>query len=271
MATVKISSDNTALLSALSGTPADGDTVYIDRYATDFASADLSAYDLALVELSRGYRGRIASGAGGARLKLVCNRTSTGIFRNRSNSPRVELISTSSAGVIYNIVQSAEGGVLQVDTCDNEKMHALKGTLLAESGADVNKAYCYPGASLLLRAAAYTVGNLYALGGVCNVQRDLTNADIAGNSEVTFEHANVSPSGTTNLWSGKLKIIESGIVSQLNAYSGVIDLTDLRNPVTFSNRTATPAVTILLSRNTPTVTWSATADLDSGPVTVYVD
>lgn len=262
MATVTIQSTDTDLLTALGGTTADGDSVYIDRYSVNYTGADLSgsSRDLALVEVTPGYAGLIGSGAGGAQIKCVCNRTSTGIFRNRSRSGRIELISTSAAGVIYNVVNDPEtGGVLDVNTCAVENLYAIGGSTYVQSACDMEQAYCYPGAYLKLAYATYILDYVYGRGGKMVIERDFAAADIEGDCEATINDVRVTP-GTSITMKGGLAIIKRmGPCQLLNGGSGMVDFTQLETPVAFNNRLCEPGVILKFTRKTYSlVTFTAT-------------
>lgn len=275
MADRTIQSTDTTLLTALGGTTADGDNVYIDRYSVNYADADLSASsrDLALVELTTGYGGSIAAGAGGGQLKVVCNRTSTGILRNRSKSPRIEVISTSSAGVIYNVVNDPEsGGVLDLNTCATENAFAVSGTMNVQSGCDLEQAYCYPGAVMNLRYATYILDYIYGRGGKLVIERDFAAMDVEGGCEANINDTRVTPATGIVMKGGLLVVRRMGLCAALSGGSGMVDFTGLETPVTITARACEPGVTLKFTdRSYGLVTFTGTSgDLAGGPKIVKV-
>ena len=275
MADKTIQDTNTTLLTALGGSTADGDNVYIDRYGVQYADADLSgsSRDLALVEITPGFTGKISAGTGG-QLKVVCNRTSTGILRNRSRSQRIEAISTSSAGIIYNVINDPESnGELNLNTCATENAYAVTGTLTCESGVDLEQAYCYSGGVLNLRYATYVLDYVYARGGKVLIERDFVSCDVEGDAEVTINDTRVTPATAINLKGGTLVVKRMGTCALIAGGAGVIDFTSLETPVTISARSCEPGVTIKhTKRSYSLVTWTATAgDTAGGPTLEFVD
>jgi hypothetical protein len=268
MATHKSTTSSTSLLTHLGvalGGIADGDTVRLNKFADRFATdTDLSTKDLLLFHMASEWEGR-AQADGGAGFTLVCNRTSTGKVVNESKSPRVEIASTSSAGVIYEVENApAAGGVLQMGAMDCNKLIQQKGTAIVGDTCDLNILELLGGVADVRRTASYTLSLIRAMAGALTLRRDFTNMEIKsdpdqGRAVVTLEDELAAPSGAIDLDGGELRIVECGTVAQLNGYSGILDVRKIRNPITFTASLLFPGLKVYHSlSNTNTITWNAT-------------
>lgn len=267
MATFRIVTKDTALLTALAaGAIAAGDSVYIDQYAINHTPADLSATDLFEVNLTEGFSGTF-SAAAGAQLKVTANRTSTGTFRNFSNSPRVELISTSGAGVIHTIINAPRSsGVMWLNTATATNLVHGSGELYVEDGATVTNLYVQGGNAYLRNSSNVTA--LVATGnrGTVVVERDITDARIGGGSTVVLNHISVAPAGVVTLNGGTLQVNRCGTVASIAGETGVIDFRPLQTPITVTGTALHPGVTILHTQESRRlVTVTTPADLFGGP------
>lgn len=272
MATRTITSQNTSLITALGGTVNANDSVYINNYAVDYSAADLSATDLARVELTPGYSGRMTAAAG-AQLKLVVNQTGSGILVNRSNSPELEIISTSASGVIATIVdEPAFGGAkVTIDICaPTEVFGPGVNTRFFGASCDLSSAVVWlsDGRTVFRKtasAATYPVATLN-LGGnaVAECHRDATTVNIGGNAVFAAMDSDCSPT-TVNMQGGRFDMGKCSAVGTLQGSSGVVDQRNLTTPITISTMDLPPTVEIWRSRQTVVPTVSTDNSPAGGP------
>lgn len=262
--TFTIASTNASLTAALSaGTPTDGDTLYVNAFAVDYSSADISAVDWLRVELTPGFSGRFTA-ATGAALKLVANRTAAGIFVNKSNAPELEVKSTGASGVIATIVNMpAFGG--QKATYDDCKptsvYHDAPSTVIFGATCDLSAATMVvtKGRCILRQTAAaatYPVDILYVSGdGVVECARDADEVYVQGGGVFAAAGSHCSPT-TVNMQGGRFDMGLCSAVGTLQGHSGVVDQRNLTTPITIATMNLSPGVEIWRSPQTvvPTVT-----------------
>lgn len=272
MANRTITSTSTTLLTALGGTVSAGDAVYIDQYPTQFVTGDISANAIISCTLTAGFSGQFAA-ALGTPLKIDLSSGAPKRLANYSNAARVEVISTSSAGVIDEIIHNpAGGGYMQVNTCVATKVYVLNGTLDLESLVDLSGATVEVsgGSCRMLKTAAaatYPVLTLTVGGsGQAEILRDVGTLNAEGGGTVRISESQCSPT-TVNMRGGTVVINQCSAIGTLQGASGVIDLRNNKTPFTVTTRALGPGVTILRSANTidPTYT-STTGDYGGGPV-----
>lgn len=276
MATRTITSVNTALLSALSGALSAGDTVYLDNYSTDYASADLSGTDLAAVKLTAGCGSRFAADTT-AQLKLTCDRTSTGVFTNEGRCPYLEVVSTGPTGVIYEVRQAPQfAGRTLFDNCKVTKLYqTTPGSTRIGANCDLAASYWTSGTFEIQASTggSYVLTDLYIGGDASGVvRRDLANIYGVGPGTLRLDSTTITPSGVITLGGMTLVVVASGTIPTLQGSAGIVDFTQLRTPVTVSARLCGPGVSILYSKSSKgMVTWSDTSgDYGGGPREVVV-
>jgi hypothetical protein len=271
MATRTITSANTTLTSALSGSLSAGDTVYINKFAIDFTNADLSATDLLNVTLTAGFAGTFKAEANG-QLKLVVNQTSTGVVINQSASPRIDLVSTSSTGVIYEIRnQPAVGGLLTLSTLKCTNFYQVdRGNARIAADVDLTNAYISAGRVEFVEGNSFTT-TLITVGddAAVTLNRDVTTLNVEGDCQVTINSSYCTPT-TINLRGGTLYVAECGTIAALNGTSGTADFSRVTIPTTVTARACGPGVEIILPKS-GLVTFSGTSgDFGGGPSIRYV-
>lgn len=274
MATKTITVIDDVLATALGGAPSAGDSVYVDRTAIDFTSATL-ANDLLLMVLSAGFSGRFLSSLGGA-LNITCDRTSTGVFRNESNSPVVELRSTSASGVIYEIRnRPASGGVLQVSSCKPTIVHQHAGVMRLEADVDLSAATLrvHGGEAIAKKtggAATYPLLNGYCYNGRFIIERDVTTLYARGRGLIRLAYSDCSPT-TVNLDGGTVEAMHCSALGTLQGDNGVFDERPCKTPFTVTTRAVGPGVTILRRRNSMVTYSSTSGDYGGGPTIIETD
>lgn len=270
MATKYASVSDPSLATALGGAPSSGDTVYVNKWATDFNAADLSAADLLLFVITAGFSGSFQA-ANSGQLKLVVNQTNTGVFINQSNSPRIDLVSTSSTGVIYEIRnQPAFGGVLTLSTLKCTNFYQTdRGSVRIANDVDLTNAYIDGGRVEFADGASFTTTLITACSGAVTLNRDVTTLNIEGSAEVTINSTNCSPT-TVNMRGGTLVVGECGGVGTLAGYSGVADFSRASRPVTIAARACGPGVLIRLPKSGLITFTSISGDVGGGPTLEYV-
>lgn len=257
--------DNTSLLAALGGTVNANDTIRLRKYAKSYTLGSLTGNpDLAAAYLDAGFAGEFSAQAGGgssAVLTLVVNQGGTGVFVDQSNARRVELQSTSSSGVIYEVRYLAGNGhVLALGAMDLNNLRVLRpGTVIVGGDCDCNVANASAG-STEFRESAYALGTLTAGGNEAGdaaviLNRDVGTLNVEGRAVVSINSTTVSPT-TVNLRGGMLVLGLCGDITTLQGDSGVIDQRGLTSAITIATSALGPGVTILRSGRTvvPAVT-----------------
>lgn len=259
-----------ALLVAIGGIlPAAGDEVFIERYALDYNSNNLAAVDLALFELAPDFSGTFKAD-GGAQLILQLNRTNTGIFRNNSRSPRIELASTNVSTVI-NEVQHAPAlntAVLQLNAADYAMAMVQNGVLHAESTADIAACRLLGGRSIF-RNASYVMATVDCWEGSHEIARDVTTCNLYGGS-LKASNTAVVPA-TVNIHGGMLEVLGIGTTAQLNGYRGGMDISQMRRPIEVTAATLYPSFRFRMRRGQPLPTFGSVSKPYGEPTYEYVD
>jgi len=279
MATRQITAINAAIITALGGTVNAADSVYIDKYAIDFNPADLSAADLTRLELGSGYSGRMTAAAGAA-LKCVVDQTGAGVLVNRSNSPQLEITSTSAAGVIATFVNApAFNGTVKLDTAKPTVIYQpLPSTLTLGSSCDLSHAsgliVITKGRCILEKtasAATYKATEVTAGGdAVIDCARDvgIVNVEAGGTFRCTSDHC--SPT-TVNMRGGTFVMGPCSGITTLQGNTGVVDQTGVCAPVTIATMHLAPTVIILRSSRSVVPTVTTDNSPAGGPRIVMVD
>lgn len=242
MSTYYNTSNNPAFTSALSGSPANGDTVIINQFSTEFTSlTDISGADLLLLRLMPGFSGKFDTSA----LTVVVNQTSTGKLINESNSPKIRVKSSSTAGVIYQVQHSPKigGGAMFIETATVTNLLVSSG--YCSVGSDVTATNVYViGGECTLVGSANAITTLEVRGGFATLERDVgTLTAYAGTTVIN--NSGVTPT-TVNIEQGAtVKIKDGGTITTLNGKSGTLDLTELARPLTITNSTFYPTFRIL--------------------------
>ena len=271
MATRNITAIDPAIITALGGTVTANDSVYLDRYSTTYTSGDLSATDLLLLQLSRGF-GSEMTAANGAALKCVVDQSGAGQLINEFSGKTLEIVSTSSSGVIKTIINrpSNPSALVRLNTALVTSLLQLVGEMVIDSAANVTNAWVV-GARAYFRYGANALTSLYVgNGGYCSLERDLADGIIAGTGELYVNDTRSSPSGAFTLQGGTLNIARCGTVASITGFTGTLDLRECQTPFTASATSLGPGVTIL-RRRTNFMTISANSDVYGGPKTVIVD
>lgn len=278
MANRTLAATSGVLTADLGGTISAGDSVFIGQYAVAYTDGQLrdttggsTTRDLLRVSLGPGFRGALTA-ANGGQLKTIVNQSSTGYFEDKSNASAVELVSDSSAAVIYDIRYGPPNGhTLSVNTADIDRLFGFEnGTVVVQAAADLATAYVSAGAHRF-HASAYALTALHAGGtAVVTLSRDVANIYAEGSCYITIDNTAVSPSGKVYLRGGTVKWIRGGTCADLECNtSGVADFSELSEPVTISDRHMGPGSTLILSKNGIQPTFSATNDTGGGPRIVY--
>lgn len=242
MATLYNTSNNPVFTSALSGAAANGDTVIINQFSTEFTSlTDISSADLLLFRLMPGFSGKFDTSP----LTVVVNQTSTGKLINESNSPKIVLKSSSSAGVIYQVQHSPKigGGVMSLQTATVTNLLVTAG--YCSVGSDVTATNVYVlGGECSLVGSANAITTLEVRGGYVTLERDVTTLSAYAGTTV-INNSGVTPT-TINIEQGAVvKIKDGGTITTLNGKSGILDLTELARPLTITNSTFYPTLRVL--------------------------
>lgn len=270
MTTRTIQSSNVNLLAALGSTVNAADTVFINKYATDFTNGDISSADLTALTLTAGFAGTFKAEAGG-QLKLVVNQSSTGVLTNQSSSPRIDLVSTSSTGVIYEIRnQPAVGGLLTLATLKCTNFYQVdRGNVRIGADVDMTNAYIDGGRVEFVESNSFTTTTITADSGSVVLNRDVGTLNVEGDVEVTINSSYCTPT-TINMRGGILIVAECGTIAALNGFSGLVDFTRVTVPTTVTARACGPGVTIRLPKS-GLVTFSGTSgDFGGGPTVQVV-
>lgn len=250
-----------------------GDDISFVRYSTTYTSgADFSGTDLLKVTTGQGFSGSFKA-ENSAPLKITANRTSTGQYFNVSASARIDLLSTSSTGVIYKIHQLGSGA-LWVATCKTAGgLWAFAGTTYIAGDVDLTtlnvggSGVCYQRKSS--GAFVPTTVNVYGEG-LCRMETDFATSNCySGTLEIN--DVSVTPA-QVNGYGGTIRIIESGTIgAMLLDGACILDFTQLKIPLTISGTTSVgPGVEIKYRRNGPTVTATFAATSTPYKIT-YVD
>lgn len=270
---------NTSLLAALGGTVNANDTIRLRKYATTYALGSLTGNpDLAAAYLDGGFAGEFSAQAGGgssAVLTLVVNQSGTGVFVDQSNARRVELQSTSSSGVIYEIrYLAANGHVLALGAMDLERLRVLRqGTVIVGGDCDCANVFASAG-SIEFRESAYAITALTAGGNADGdasviLNRDVGTVNVEGRAIVSINSTTVSPT-TINMRGGTLVLGLSGDIGTIQGDSGVIDQRALTSAITISTSALGPGVTVLRSGRTVVPTITTNNDYAGGPRVITV-
>jgi hypothetical protein len=279
MAIIRTAADSPALLTHLGtalGSIADGDEIQVEKYSQDFTSqGNLSTKDLLRFRIGPGSSSRFISASGG-NLTLVCNRTSTGRFINQSSADQIEIASSSTAGVIYNIENAPANaaGILRVNTCDCQNGYQIAGRMYQQADADINTMKVMGGA-FFSRNGSAVIAQLDQLAGTSEIERDVTTANVSG-GVMRPNHTAFTPT-TVNFRGGTIKVLETGNWGAFNGDFGLLDLTECKSLggsagylFTISSGTIGPGVVIRQVRGGLLPDYSGATLVAGGPRIEFV-
>lgn len=261
----------TNFTTALGGTVASNDDILVNQYAAVYtAGTNLSTYDLLSFHITNGFNGKFENNG---ELTLVVDQTGTGVFKNESNSTVVQIKSTSVTGVIKTVVNAPvnDSQSLRIRSALVTTLYQKSGTLSLEEDCDCETLNCYGGVTVARKTSGATpIDTLTVYGGSVMLSRDIGTGNFEGGS-VTIDDATCIPA-TINVRGATVKIVEGGTVTNFNGYAGVLDLSGLRAPITFSNSVFHPGMTIRRSRkNSIAYTLSSNTDVAGGARIEFVD
>lgn len=239
------------------GALADGDTVIIAQgnvnYDAGAAENDLSAKDLLLFVAAPGYVGNL--GTKDYPVKVVSNRTSTGMVRMGWGGQTAYIESSSAAGVIYQFVMdAAQGGKCFLGPCDNEYTLVKAGVLQAAAGADIERLWADGfGHAVLLAVASGAMTEVIARGrSTVDLYRSTAKIHAVGQARI---RQLIDSFTTTDLILESGGIVEgmTGPVTNLYARGGdaVWDLRKATRPVTVTNLYGEGPIEIWVASNGP--------------------
>lgn len=230
-------SNGTGNLNADLGSPSlsDGDTVRINDLSSDYTNGmDLSSAKLALLEVTPGYAGNIGfngkTNAASTPLKMQTN--TTGIVRLMGSGRWANIVG-GGLKVLHQVeVQPAADQSVILGDCTIDLLYVKGGAVLPRDDAAVTAAYvCAGGLSLLESSNAITTAGCAGSGSL-TLRRAVTTLHCAG-GVVDATYKSLGPT-TINLYGGTVKY-GGGNVTNLNAWGGTLDLTQLSAPITITN------------------------------------
>jgi len=223
MATRRNLATSTTLTTDLGGTVSAGDTVLMEQGALKYTASDLSASDLANFTLTEGFRGTFRDAG---ELKIVANRSGTGVFENRSNAQRIELRSTGPTFKVATIIQDGTGELaLRELLCD--LLVCVRGTTYINANVDVDSIVVARGATLIIADdATYPLLDMQCNGGRTILRRKWTGTiAVRGSAVLELASSTIASAGTLTQHAGAVKIINAASVSAFNGFAGSIDVT----------------------------------------------
>lgn len=261
-----VESDN--FTTAIGGSvPGAGDTVYINRFARQYTLGLSAATNkAALIEIQRESQCEFDTG-------LIVKADK---FVNRGSQNRLVVRSSSSTGELSAFLNmpARPTSITQLGSClAATGIINTSGTLNIQDdvdpgsgdvmvfGGDVTIAYS---GSLLID------GFLHALGGLTRARRRAEEIRVGGSGVVLFDNPSAAQ-GDIEMNGGSLVIADSGTIDEFIGRTGVLDLTRLARPLTFTNWVEYPGLTIKMSRNTPPLTKTSSAAPLGNANVIYVD
>lgn len=237
------------------GALADGDTVIIAQgnvnYDAGAAENNLSAKDLLLFVAAPGYVGNL--GTKDYPVKVVSNRTSTGMVRLGWGGESAYLESSSASGVIYQlVVDAANGGKVFLGPCDNEYTAVYRGTLQAAADADIERLVADGfGRAVLLPVTSGDMTEVIARGR-SEVRTFRTAATLHAVAQARIE-VGIDTMAPTNLIveGGGTVAGKMGDVTNFYARGGEWDLTKATKPITVTNLYGEGPTVIKVAANGP--------------------
>lgn len=264
--TNNVSSEN---LTTSIGSPTlqDGDSVILSEASPDYtAGLDLTAAALAAFEVRRSYTRNL--GAIGSPVRIKTN--STGVAKINGAGNQFVLASTNSTTLInlLDFDPALGAAFAYLSDCDCTKLIARGGIARLYDTAKLATLSAVGGRVAIDKNDAYTVTTVRATGQAkVELARKATTIEIGDLAEVNAVDANLAPT-TVNLWGGRLKFRGLSIAT-LNAYSGELDLTDVRVPLAVTTSNFRGRVIVRMSQQTPAPSWG-TQNWDVAPQIVYV-
>lgn len=251
---------------ALGGAPSAADIVILDKYGTQYTTGIIAA-DLTSLKITKGFLSSMTA-ANGAALTCVVNQAGAGVFTDESSCPRLEINSTSSAGVIKEMrIGPAVPGLRSINTCDCDVYYQYRPvTTRIESGADMAVATITAGSCNFV-ASAYPLTTLHAGGDAeIDLNRDCGTINIEGAASVSVNDTAVTPT-TVEMRGGRFRPSRCGTITNLNGRTGTVDMRDVQTPLIVSNRACGPDVEFLFTQASyAMVTFtSVSGDLGGGP------
>lgn len=272
MATRTTTVDSEDFLASVGGTITNTDIINICDFNRDYkTNTNIAAYDLTALIFKPGFRGRFRAADSGP-LTAVVNQSAAGYVQNYSNSPRIELQSTGPTAVINRVEHNParKDGQMQLAACDCARLDVAGGVFIAASDCDLAAAYLVGGHTYLL-AGSYACPTLIVAGNAyCALSRDITNATIGDRAVLELLKTAVVPASIT-MYGGTLRIYQSGTITSLVGYSGVIDITGASILPTISGGELGPGVVIRQSRAQDALNLASVTLRHNGPRYEYVD
>lgn len=257
---------NGNLSTDLGGSFSDGDSGFVTRGDMNYsAGLDLSGTDFLKFVFGPGYVGNPAG-----TVKLTANRSGAGKVELSWGGRTFYLASSSAAGVIQQIdFNPASGGTGFLSAMNNEILNVLGGTCIVDDQCDVNYAYAYGGSLQLLKSGPTLTQVMARAAAAVMLMRDVGTIDAGGMSTVRVLDDSVTPA--TVIMAAKLLEYRGGnIGTALKIYSGDLDFSQLPAPITVADRQCFGPSRIILARNGPQPTWTATTIDYFPPEFVYV-
>lgn len=256
-------------LTASLGSPtlADGDSVVLSESSPDYsAGLDLTAAALAAFEVRPAYKGNI--GAVGASILLKTN--STGVVKYNGAGERFVVASTSASTLINRLEFAPASGVAYayLGSADCGSWINAGGVARIYNSAKVATLNAVGGKVAVDANDSYTVTTVRATGqAVVELARKATTIEIGDLAEIIAKDAALAPT-TVTMFGGRLRFRGASIAT-LNAYSGLLDLTDVRVPLAVTTSNLRGRIVVLMSRLTPEPSWG-TKNWDYAPEIRYV-
>lgn len=254
MATLRNTVDSASITTALGGTVASNDTLIFQEGGRRYSSGGtLTAYDLAAIEFTEGFLGRMDAALGGE-LRVVVNQTGTGYVFNRSPADRIDMRSSSVSGVINKITHAGTGTFgLTFAACP--LLIQTSGTLIVGDDANVTT-LVMDGATARLNLdtdASYGVTLIEANHGAARIARPFTTMNVR-NAEVTLDSSSIAAT-TLSLEGGELYVKNAATIGTFNGRAGLIDFTRAERVPVFTTSLHHPGLTIRLRLGQATPTW----------------
>jgi hypothetical protein len=268
--TVRVTHTGGNLLTALAGTPADGDSVYLGMSADKYnAGLSMPSIDLLLLNAQAGWSGNLGDPSTGAMLEADFDNAGAGKALCNWAGEYIGLQGGATGVLAYVAVNSVTGSGMVVLKGYSTITEALveSGTLLVLDDADANLVRMN-GGNVWLTESTLVTNTFYAKSGHAIIERETTTLDIG--AAMVIKKNVAEPLGTVTVGSGGELRLEglSAIATLLEAFPGsVVDFSRIERPISISGITNRfhAGSTLILPRDPSMVTLATTYRVGGGP------
>ena len=255
MATLRNTAHSNNIETAVAATFADDDTLIIDRSADSF-NTNLSHEDINFtkVQFGAGWSGNIEE----TPFKFECVGSGRSIICE-SRSRRLKLGGGGSGVTDWTRLIVNMQGEVEVTDVQIIAGEVINGSLMVRDSVDLDSLRVDGGRAHVMESAANpTVDTLAINGGVCVLDRDVTDIDVRG-GELIIDHESVIPA-TLDIDGGVVRVgLHGGTITAMVMRAGVLDLSKVSGPLTISSATvgSKGVCRIIMPADDTLITWTS--------------